>query len=178
MVVIATGSLMAQRFEKTGVKDIYLGIGLGTGSTSHGYVEDVNEGDRASGLYGSLRMGFVINRNILLGIESNSTILEIDETDWEFSTRGLVLTYYPHSSFFIKGGPAFARMSYDFRTGAESFEYYEVSDYGFGIQIAAGADIRLSKHYSILPTLHYVYADFDAFSANTFALAFEFARFW
>lgn len=178
MVVIATSSLMAQRFEKTGVQGVYVGLGIGTGSTSHGYVEEVNDGDRTAGIYVSQRLGFIINRNILLGIESNLSSFEIDETDWEFSTRGLVLTYYLHKSSFIKGGPAFVRMSYDFRTSAESFEYYEVSDYGFGIQIAAGADIRISNHYSILPTFHYVYADFSEFSANTIGLTFEFARFW
>lgn len=175
---IATNPLMALRFEKTGIKGIYLGLGIGTGTNSHGYLDEVENGDRTSGIYVSQRLGFIINRNILLGIESNLSSFEVDETDWEFRASGLVLTYYPHRSFFIKGGPSFARMSYDFRTSAESFEYYEVSDFGFGFQIAAGADIRLSKHYSILPTLHYMIADFDEFSASTVALAFEFARFW
>lgn len=178
LTLASASPLHAQRFEKSGVKDVYLGFGLGTGSTSHGFVNGDDHKGRASGLFATVRLGFIIKRNVLLGIESNGVLFEIDETDWEFGTSALVLTYYLNTSIFVKGGPAVARMSYDFKTAAESFEYYEVSDYAMGMQFAIGADIRLSSHYSILPTFHYVYADFDQFSVNSIGLTFEFARFW
>lgn len=168
----------AQRFESTGIKGIYVGLGVGTGSTHSGYHERYTGDQRMTGLSGNIFLGCIIQKNVLLGFETTDFMFDSMDECWNLSSGAVVVTYYPHKSFFIKGGPAAAEIRYRYKTVAESFEYTTISDYGIGIVLAAGADISLSKHYSFLPTVRYLIADFEEYSANGVALTFEFARFW
>jgi hypothetical protein len=178
-ILLACGAnAFAQRFESTGIKGVYVGLGLGTGSTHSGYHERYYGDKRSSGLASNLCFGFIIQKGVLLGFELSDFRFESQGEDWDLSSGAIVVTYYPHKSFFIRGGPAVGSIDYRYKIIANSFEYTTISDYGAGIVLAAGADVSLSKHYSFLPTVRYLIADFDEFSANGVALTFEFARFW
>jgi len=160
-IALVGSTALAQGSTKAPTREgFWIGFGLGAGSA--GLSCDGCEVDRSNGFSGSLRMGGTLTPNLLIGGETNGWVKSEDDVDEKVGFLTANAYYYPQASggFFLKGGLGLATSSME---GDDGFGgYAKLESIGFGVQLGAGYDIRVSRNLSLTPYANYL----RAFSAE------------
>jgi hypothetical protein len=135
----------------------WFNAGLGIGSYG---CEDC-AGFRANGLSGGISLGGRLSDKLLLGGGSTGWTRESGGLRISVSTLDARLRFYPMrtSGFFITGGAGVG--SHTISVGSESF-----SDFGLGVIVGVGWDIRVGNNVSLTPFCNGFAMDSSLVNAN------------
>ena len=123
------------------------GLGL-----SYGWVHvscDICIADREAALSATIYLGGTISRSVLLGGELNGWTRSEEAVDEYLGSFSAVAYWYPtgDGAFYLKGGLAY--MAYRIDDDEDA-----LTSSGFGPQIGAGYQFRVSRHASVQPYLN------------------------
>ncbi len=126
---------------------LWWGLGL-----DYGWVNvscDICDGSRGAGLSATARLGGTISQSLLLGGEVNGWTNSEEGVDEYLGSFSAVALWYltPDGSFYLKGG--FGYMSYRIDD-----EENALTSSGFGPQVGAGYEFRVSRSFSIQPYMN------------------------
>jgi len=141
------GTVAAQRPHRSGLW-LEGAVGLASIRVSCSNCEDVT---RASGSTAVLRVGGLISRKVLIGIEAFSFIddafgLDAEDTSLvaQMSNLGGVVLWYPwRGGFFLKGGIGVA--AGEFTVKAETAEQEVIQGTGVGLTFGVGFDLPVTR---------------------------------
>ena len=134
----------------------WIGFGGGYGSADASAACDGCSGDRQGSVSGFLKLGGTLNKNVLLGVETNAWVKEEDDTTLTLGAVTGTVTVYPQATggFFVKGGLGTSYVSSDFQEGSFSSS---ISKWGWGFLVGAGYDLRVWRNISLTPCVNYHY---------------------
>jgi hypothetical protein len=165
-VVLATMSAgVAAAQERSG---FFFGIGAGYGSLG---ASDCDGCGREGGFSGHLRLGGVLNPQLLLGVETTGWYKDQDGATLSNGTLTGNVYFYPSKTtgLFVKGGLGLGT------TYASVSGFGSNTDTGFGWQVGTGYDIRIGHNTAITPTATYFMGHFDGYSTNVIQIALAFS---
>ena len=112
-----------------------IGMGYGTAGCEDCFIRD-------AGLSGGLSMGTTIGDRVLLGVGTTGFAKELQGELLSVGTLDARIRFYPvkTSGFFMNAGAGLGTLSY----GGES-------EFGFGLMLGLGWDIRLGRNVSLTP---------------------------
>ena len=134
--------------ESSAREGFWWGLGLGYGWAHVSC--DICLADRKGNLSATVNLGGTISPSFLLGGELNGWMRGGEENVDEYmASMSGVAYWYPKSSgsFYLKGG--FAYMTYRISDDEEA-----LTSSGFGPQIGAGYQFRITRHASLQPYLN------------------------
>jgi hypothetical protein len=153
-----------------------LGFGIGGGSQG---IED--EDDRESSAIGDFRIGYAVQPDLAVHLESSVWSKTFDDLDgevtWTFATTTAALTVYPGGGGgFLRGGIGFGTASVELDTGPFTVS---ADESGFGVLAAAGYEWRLTRMFALGPHAEFTWMDAgDVGSATMFGGALDFNWYW
>jgi hypothetical protein len=140
-----------------------IGFNLGVGSAGVD-LDDGGSSDRASGGAGSLRIGYAVSPQLVVGFDGNGWTNETDGVEQTFSMGGVGMTWYPQQGgLWLKAIVGAGRA--EFRTrflGAD----LEVADTGAALAVGTGYEWRLTRSFALGPAMDLARASFDGGSAD------------
>jgi len=135
----------------------WIGFGGGYGSASASADCDSCSGDREGSGTVFLKLGGTLNKNVLLGVETNLWIKEeTSNTTLYLGAFTGTVTVYPQASggFFLKAGAGASYVSSDFQEGSLTAS---IEKWGWAVLVGAGYDIRVGRNISLTPCVNYHY---------------------
>ena len=116
---------------------VWFSVGLGLGSLG---CEECD--GREAGLSGGLAVGGTLNQHVLLGVGTTGFARSFDGDVLSVGTLDGRIRVYPsrRSGFFLNGG-----------VGLGSLSYLGESEWGLGVMLGLGWDIRVGRNVSITP---------------------------
>lgn len=147
-----------------------LGLGIGGGSAGL-EVDGLGSSDREGGGAGLFRVGYVIQPQFGIGLESSAWSKEVDGDRLTFSVTTAAASYYPGAgSFFLRGGVGVANGEFSTHSGSTTVK---TSESGVGFLVGAGTEWRLARSFALGPEVTYSYGSFDGFNTNYFTGALQ-----
>lgn len=176
MMASASVSFGAKRFENTKPKGVYLGFGVGAASSQLSQDYWGTEPDAEGAFAISMRTGFIVRPNLLIGSESAASLFRVSNRYWQYTSSVVALTFYPSSSIFLRGGLGFGSVQYERREFGPWNSSVQAG--GLAAHAAIGFDISTSQTFSILPTLRGDYVNMDPESYYQIALSIDVGWYW
>jgi hypothetical protein len=149
-------------------------LGFNVGAGSAGVNVDLGgataSSDRETGEAGSLRLGYAVQQNLVLGFEANGWAKTFTsggyDTKWSFGVGTLGATWYPaHGGFFMRGGVGFGRAQVEFSNSQGT--QLKAHDSGLGMTAGLGYEWRLTRTFALGPQVDFGYLDVgNGFTAN------------
>lgn len=117
---------------------VWFNAGLGFGSLGCQNCD----GERESGLSGGLSLGGTLSDRVLIGVGTTGFAKSIEGETLTVGTLDARVRFYPARTkgLFLNGG-----------VGLGSMSYAGESEFGLGIMLGAGWDIRVGKNVSLTP---------------------------
>jgi hypothetical protein len=175
-LMLTTSVRGVSRFEHSGPTGVYFTAGFTSGPARVHFDNQERLDNSKNALGRNFRVGIVVHKRMLLGLECSTWLRERQGQDFFYQHYSFVATYYVLPGFFIKGGPAIGSASYEL-PGYRSFDL-TYSEFGSGIVLGVGADIRITHSFSFVPAMQYLYLDFEDSSASQIAVVFSIGWFW
>jgi hypothetical protein len=175
-LMLTTTASGVTRFDHTSPTGVYFTAGFTSGPARVHFDNQEQLDNSKNALGRNFRVGIVVHKRLLLGLECSTWLRERQGQDFFYQHYSFAATYYVLPQLFIKGGPAIGFASYEL-PGFRSFDltYREIgSGVGFGI----GADVRITRSFSFVPAIQYLYLDFEDSSASQIAIVFSVGWFW
>lgn len=140
-----------------------IGFNVGVGSAGVD-VDGGGSSDRSTGGAGSLRIGYAVSPQVVVGFDGNGWTKDENGVSTTFSMGGLGVTWYPQEGgAWLKAIVGAGRAS--FRTNVLGTDV-EVSDNGGAFALGGGYEWRLARSFAMGPALDFARASFDGGSAN------------
>jgi hypothetical protein len=151
-----------------------IGFGIGGGSAGLS-LDNFEAGDREGGGMGSFRVGYPLNSQVSLGLESNAwtkseTVNGTDATV-TFSATTVGAAFFPAEGFVLRGGVGLGQTKFTASQGSVSVSNSET---GFGVTYGVGYEFRLARTFALGPQIDGGFATFDGGSSNWVGLGLEF----
>jgi hypothetical protein len=156
-LLLALGSSPAWAGHPQERHGFWIGFGAGYGSAAASADCDGCGGNRVGSVSGFLKLGGTLNKNVLLGVETNVWVKDQgDNTTLTLGAFTGTVTVYPQATggFFLKGGLGTSYVSSDFQE--ESFSS-SIEKFGWGFLVGAGYDLRVARNISLTPCVNYHY---------------------
>lgn len=120
-----------------GSEGFWFNVGLGWGSA--GCEECLS---RDNGLSGGLSLGGAVSNRVLLGVGTTGFAKSIEGELLSIGTLDARIRVYPslRSGFFLNGG-----------LGVGTFSYADDTEFGLGLMLGVGWDIRVGRNVSLTP---------------------------
>lgn len=125
---------------------------------------DGESSDRSTGGAGSIRIGYAVSPQVVLGFDGNGWTRDSDGVRQTFSVGGVGATWYPQENgFWLKAIAGVGRA--EFRTNIFGVDV-EASDTGGAFALGTGYEWRLARSFAVGPALDFARASFDGGSAD------------
>lgn len=146
-------------------------IGLGIGGGSAGLsVDGAPDIDREGGMTGNFRVGYPLNEQLSLALESNAWTKSENGDNVTFSATTIGVAFFPSEGFVMRGGLGFGNSRFSSDIGGGTITYTET---GFGVNAALGYEFRVARTFALGPQADFGYASFDGGSVNWFGLGLQ-----
>jgi hypothetical protein len=141
-------------------------IGFGAGGGTAGLsLDGGGSSDREGGVTGNFRLGYPLNPNVSLALESALWSKTQNSATVTFSATTVGVALFPSEGLVIRGGIGLGSTTVSVDLGGPTVSQTEN---GFGIHGAVGYEFRLTKTFALGPQADFGYTTFDGGSANWF----------
>lgn len=146
-------------------------IGLGIGGGSAGLsVDGAGDSDREGGVTGNFRVGYPLNEQVSLALESNAWSKSENDATVTFSATTIGAAFFPSEGLVLRGGVGFGNSRFSVDAGSVTVSSTET---GFGVNGGIGYEFRVARTFAVGPQADFGYASFDGGSANWFGLGLQ-----
>jgi hypothetical protein len=146
-----------------------IGLGLG-GGTAGLSVDGLGSSDREGGITGNFRVGYPLNEQVSLALESNAWTKSEDDATVTFSATTIGAAFFPSEGLVLRGGLGFGNSRFSEDLGGGTVSYTES---GFGVNAGLGYEFRVARTFAVGPQADFGYASFDGGSVNWFGIGIQ-----
>jgi len=136
----------------------FLGIGIGGGTA--GASANGTSSDRETAGAGSFRVGYDLNSDFGLGLESNAWTKSENSTTTTFSVAAATLYYHPEAAggLVLRGGVGAGSADFRLKSGNNTTS---ISQSGFGLTVGGQYDFRVRRTFSLGPQVDFGWMSLD-----------------
>ena len=136
-------------------------IGLATGVGNAGFA---SEPERETGAAGSFRVGYALNEQWGLGIESNAWRKNVNDVTFTFNVAGPAVYFYPGSGgLVLRGGVGMGGVHASASSGSVTVSQ---TDSGLGFTAGAAYEFRIMRTFSLGPQIDFGWMSIDSGGSN------------
>jgi len=146
---------------------IGLGVGGGTAGLS---VDGGPDSDREGGVTGNFRVGYPLNEQFSLALESNGWSKSEDGSNVTFTATTIGGAFFPSEGLVMRAGLGFGNSRFSTDLGGGTVSYTES---GFGVNGGLGYEFRVLRTFAVGPQVDFGYASFDGGSVNWVGLGIQ-----